>query len=372
MAKISFWTCALLVLLRLAIGWHFFIEGLEKVNNDSWSSETYLRESAGPLAPRFHELAGDPLAERLTPLPAAPGEDPTKVSYAERFPPALAADWQSYYEHFVGHYGLDDNQQATAKDKLKQAKEQTVIWMLGVPDKDGNPTGAKEVKRVSPYGPPAEVTLTVQERLEEYQKRLKEARELQANELSRTPHTGFEDEVNVKVSLAKADANRMRADLRSDLDGQTAQMKESLHTVVTEEQRAKGPLEEPVGRTVAYWTLLDWTDFVVRWGLLVVGLGLLVGLFTRTWCVAGACFLLLFFLAMPPLPGLPVNPRAEGHYLFVNKNIIEMLALLALATTRSGRWLGLDGIVQFLNPFRRRRAPEAEPAARDRRPVLAG
>jgi len=89
----------------------------------------------------------------------------------------------------------------------------------------------------------------------------------------------------------------------------------------------------------------------VKYGLVTVGLCLLAGVLTRLACVGGAAFLLMFFLAMPPLPGWPESPRAEGHYLFLNKNIIEMLALLALATTRSGRWAGLDGLLQFLNPF---------------------
>ena len=94
-----------------------------------------------------------------------------------------------------------------------------------------------------------------------------------------------------------------------------------------------------------------------------MGVCLLLGLFTRTACVAGAGFLLMFFLAMPALPWLPANPRAEGHYQFIDKNIIEMIALLTLATTQSGKWLGLDGLVQFLNPFRRR---TAKPSRRNR------
>jgi hypothetical protein len=65
----------------------------------------------------------------------------------------------------------------------------------------------------------------------------------------------------------------------------------------------------------------------------------------------------MFYLSMPPWPGLPAAPMAEGHYLFVNKNLIEMLALLCLATTRSGCWAGLDGLLQFLNPWRRRNHP---------------
>jgi hypothetical protein len=94
----------------------------------------------------------------------------------------------------------------------------------------------------------------------------------------------------------------------------------------------------------------------------------LAGLLTRSACVAGAGFLLLFFLAMPAFPWLLENPKAEGHYLYLNKNIIEMFALLTLATTRSGRWLGLDGLLQFLNP---RRWRSAQPVRGPARPVVA-
>jgi uncharacterized membrane protein YphA (DoxX/SURF4 family) len=117
------------------------------------------------------------------------------------------------------------------------------------------------------------------------------------------------------------------------------------------------PLPFPVVKPWRQWSLLDWSDQIVKYGVVGVGALLLVGLFTRLACVAGAGFLLMFFLAMPPLPGWPESPKAEGHYLYVNKNIIEMLALLVLATTYSGRWLGLDGFVQFLNPWRWRRRP---------------
>ena len=68
---------------------------------------------------------------------------------------------------------------------------------------------------------------------------------------------------------------------------------------------------------------------------------------------SGGGFLPLHALSLPcpPSPGCRRRPEAEGHYLFVNKNLIEMLALLVLATTHSGRWLGLDGLLQYLNPL---------------------
>ncbi|MFT3879531.1 MAG: hypothetical protein QM703_07720 [Gemmatales bacterium] len=98
--------------------------------------------------------------------------------------------------------------------------------------------------------------------------------------------------------------------------------------------------------------MLDLADRTVAWGLTLAGLGLLLGCFTRLSCLAGAILLLLFYLALPPLPGLPDNPMAEGKYLFVNKNLIEALALLTLATTASGRWFGFDGLLSLLIPFK--------------------
>ena len=36
---------------------------------------------------------------------------------------------------------------------------------------------------------------------------------------------------------------------------------------------------------------------------------------------------------------------AEGHYCYVNKNLIEMLACLVLASTPNGLWIGLDALL---------------------------
>ncbi len=56
---------------------------------------------------------------------------------------------------------------------------------------------------------------------------------------------------------------------------------------------------------------------------------------------------------MPPWPGLPPNPKAEGHYLIVSKNLVELLACLVIATTPSGHWVGFDAL--FFGARRRRR-----------------
>jgi len=69
---------------------------------------------------------------------------------------------------------------------------------------------------------------------------------------------------------------------------------------------------------------------------------MLIGLCTRCACVAAALFLLMTYLNAPAFPWLPTAPMNEGNYAFVNKNIVEFLALLMIATTKSGYWFGVD------------------------------
>jgi len=357
-----------LVLLRLAIGWHFLIEGLDKLNSATWSSEAYLREASGPLAPLFRELAGDSLVERLTPGPN------------NQFPEALAADWDNYFAHFQTYYSLDKEQVKKADVVFRQSMSKTLTWMT---------VEKKPILRPLPQGPALLVLMTVPERLQDLQKKEKQVRDIEEN-----IRPTFGEKTFILLLETKDHARRIRAELRRDLARQTAAMKNALAAVLrggekklraiaggvggafyvglaetlSAEQKQLTPMPEPVSRPVQLWSRLEWSDHIVKYGLVLVGGLLLLGFLTRSACVAGALFLLLFFLAMPPFPGWPENPRAEGHYLFINKNIIEMLALLALATTRSGRWVGLDGLVQFLSP-RRRHAKEVRSDNSDE-PVL--
>ena len=100
---------------------------------------------------------------------------------------------------------------------------------------------------------------------------------------------------------------------------------------------------------------VDRGDLIVKFGLVIVGGCLILGAFTPIAALAGALLLILFYAPQPALPWLPEAPKAEGHYLYVNKNIIEAFALLGLAFLPTGRWAGLDALLQFLNPFRWRR-----------------
>jgi thiosulfate dehydrogenase [quinone] large subunit len=83
------------------------------------------------------------------------------------------------------------------------------------------------------------------------------------------------------------------------------------------------------------------------WGLLLIGLALVIGVFTRLAAAAGVVLLGLYYMASPPLVGLPTG-GAEGSYLIVNKNLVEFCALVVILVTGSGRFAGLDRLLHGL------------------------
>jgi thiosulfate dehydrogenase (quinone) large subunit len=98
--------------------------------------------------------------------------------------------------------------------------------------------------------------------------------------------------------------------------------------------------------------LLDKANLITMYGLAIVGMLLIVGLFTRLAAVGGIGFVLLFYLCNPPFVGYFYSIPTEGSYLIVNKNLVEVCALAVIVLTRSGLFAGLDRIVHRL-VFRR-------------------
>jgi thiosulfate dehydrogenase [quinone] large subunit len=94
-------------------------------------------------------------------------------------------------------------------------------------------------------------------------------------------------------------------------------------------------------------------DYLNMWGLTLIGLGLLLGLFTRAATIAGIVLLALYYLATPPFAGLSYAMPAEGSYLIVNKVLIELAAMVVLLGFPTAKTFGLD---RFLV-----RAPASEP-----------
>jgi uncharacterized membrane protein YphA (DoxX/SURF4 family) len=82
-----------------------------------------------------------------------------------------------------------------------------------------------------------------------------------------------------------------------------------------------------------------------EWGLTLIGLALILGIFTRIASSSGIAMLAMYYLAYPPFGGFSYGAATEGNYLIVNKNLIELVCLLILAFTRSGLFFGLDKLL---------------------------
>lgn len=115
-------------------------------------------------------------------------------------------------------------------------------------------------------------------------------------------------------------------------------------------RNASGPFGD-LFRTLADPAWAPWLDKGVAVALLVAGLLLILGLFTQIGGVVALGLLAMFYLSAVPLRGIP-EPRAEGTYLIVNKNLIEAAAVAVLLAFRTGRIAGLDCLRR-----RARRAP---------------
>jgi uncharacterized membrane protein YphA (DoxX/SURF4 family) len=92
--------------------------------------------------------------------------------------------------------------------------------------------------------------------------------------------------------------------------------------------------------------ILRTVDLLNIWGLILIGLALFLGFFTRFASAAGMLLLAFYYLAQPPLiqrdPRIPV----EGHYLLVDKNVVELLTLVVFFVLPSDTLWGLDRLLR--------------------------
>ncbi|MCP4506769.1 MAG: DoxX family protein [Fuerstiella sp.] len=387
----------LLVVLRLAIGWQLLYEGLWKINTlkspRPWTSGGYLKNSVGPLRDTFRKMAGDP-------------DELGWLDYD-----VVAARWQSWAERFQKHYGLDEKQAESFRRLMEgswgqvNGKHVYAAELLTLPEgvsaeslliKHRDPqkklhdivwydAGRKRllvnaVQQLTPRDKAKLLSLsddpkfqkavndvdTRQRRGMGYPMKLAGALKGNPELLGNEAWQRLGKLKQYKQELAEYEASYAKAttpfewghlkytwgkiqDLRSELTGPIKGMEKELMdkaaALLTIEQQARGPVSEP-------WTALKFADTMTILGLTALGIMLVLGLFTR-FAAAGAAFMLFnFYLAMPPLPGVAELPGPE-HSFIVNKNLIEVFALLAIAALPTGLWFGLDRILSvFLGNWR--------------------
>jgi uncharacterized membrane protein YphA (DoxX/SURF4 family) len=300
----GFLAALFLVLLRVAIGWHFLFEGWEKLEarvsgKNPFSAEIYLRNATGPLAPYFHNMVPDVNGTALL--------DPVR----------LKAAWTDERTRIADHYGFTQEQQAQAQKLLDDNLQWAEDWFCD-PENDQ--------KRQKYYHELTDVLTT----------------ERDPNALS------YQRE---RASDARRGLDADRHALCAPLIEHGNGLREAIGKLATSEQLKSG------GAVPPQWTSLDYINQLTIIGLIAIGVCLIAGFLTPWAALGAAAFLAMIYLSMPPWPGLPANPKAEGHYWIVSKNLVELLACLVIASTPSGHWIGFDAL--FFGARRRRRLARA-------------
>jgi uncharacterized membrane protein YphA (DoxX/SURF4 family) len=308
-----------LVLLRVTIGWHFLYSGIWKLQTPTFSAAGFLSQAKGPLADKFYALAPD-----------LDGREHLDVK-------KNTSDMKDYVDRFAAANHLNDAQRKAAASGLKERQLELIDFLT---DPVRTPKPAKDVAAKAAELPEGTIKL-----------------ELLDQNLNVLLKDDFADHLAKLDKLAERKAAPTHTmpyeqkriwDEQTRLRGQAAAWSKSvdaiweglvadLHSTVKDGEIKEVPLAK---------TKLEQVDRVVTYTNVAIGACLILGLFTRFASLGGVLFLAQVVAAQPDWPGLypPPHPSA-GRSLLVNKEFVEMMALVALGLSPVGRWCGLDYIV---------------------------
>lgn len=329
----------LMILLRVAIGWHLLFEGYTKlagsdivprpgipgIKENRFSAEMYLRNSSGPLRFYFRDLVDD--FHGLGML------DQNNVEQK----------WNNFVFLALEKNPLDDEANERIEEKQKTLKESLGAYLkekAGAIQQYKDDVQAWEAEETRFDQAWRDAGISIAWQIPFTQQQWQEHKASQAkldtrrNELT-GPILAWTDEL---VATVDAEGQRKRAASTKDLKGELGPLESAADEASVPPRRTKPAID--------WRPELTRVELTTMWGLAVCGGLMVLGLFTRFACLGGAVLLTLFYLAMPPWPGLELPPNAEGTYLYVNKNLIEVFACLMLASSPVGVWGGLDSIIR--------------------------
>ena len=335
-----------LMLLRFVVGFHFFKEGTYKLKN-GFDASGFLQTAQGPLAPYFHSMLDDyDGSQRLgvTIDKSAEGVDSVKID-----PELTFSIWEDFMHRAASHYRFGDPELV---DKLKQERQVLAEEIQALKKKD-EPTKALEIQR-------AEAELKIKKiraqpaRAEEI---LEDAENeldifLQNNQVDLIAHYGAEDReegfdsdgenkasvalyvdsLRGQVGTIKSDRQKKLYGWKQEVGGMWDAYEGQINSLVVGEQKDAGPIEalRPFDQPYSQLKIIN---KVIPWFDTIVGVLLILGLFTRLASGAAAIFLISVVLTQPFwIPGV------QPTYFYW----IELMALLVIFATCAGRMGGLD------------------------------
>jgi uncharacterized membrane protein YphA (DoxX/SURF4 family) len=331
----------LIVLLRIGIGWHFFYEGVHKFDPAAgFSSEGFLGIAKGPTADLYYWMLPD--LDGIQRIEIGKVKDENDKEHTTFI--VYENAWKEYYEAYLNEYPNVDKDKAAAiySRYLTSLRE-----------------GAKDVE--------SDVNAFLKSR-----DRFLETKRTQRNTASFEQERRwnqmmkFRREAGVWTNMLTEMGNGLQSDLGRLVDPELAGQRGEIVTAPEKQLVPSIPPNKFINAQVEFsippikidippknpytksWELsvksrMQAMDMAVMIGLSAIGLCMMIGFCTRLACLGGAAFLVNVILTTFPVPGVhPEIPSMVGNFMFVSKDVVELLALLFLALVPSGRWGGFD------------------------------
>jgi uncharacterized membrane protein YphA (DoxX/SURF4 family) len=286
----------MLVVLRITIGCHFLYEGVWKFKHAEFSAEPFLTQAKGPAAPLFYAMVHDIDGRQRLKIETAPTSGKPSISgkiYLDA--------WTDLDRQVVRKYNLSSEQH-----KALETVHKTYA---------------------------AALDNYLKENLDDIRAYFGSLDRFEAAE--KAGNNGADHQLKRRWDR-RMELRREGGGWLSELDALGEGYRQGVWSLLTDNQRKAGDLPHA-------WTRTDLLNYAVKYALTAIGLCLLLGFCTRLAALGGAGFLVTVLLTQPPWPTIyPPAPEVVGHALLVDKNFVEMIAALVLATTAVGRWGGLD------------------------------
>ena len=353
-----------LMILRVVVGYHFYKEGTNKLKY-GFTSKYFLSAAKGPFAPYFKGMLDDPDGMQKLCVNESTADDGTRSFTID--PELTIALWDEFLDEANQYYGFGS---PDLQKKIAARRESLAEQINKARVDEDTSVNTRELENQRRQDEQSILAIREQpKRMEAILAGHKSQLEdwIKANQVELISHfgtadrlTGFErdgtnrDQVAVYVDSLRGQVDTIRDDRQKKLNEWTAEvtgiwdsLEEQVNQLAVDEQ-ADQPVYTMHRHFDQKYSFSKFIDRVIPWFDTIVGVLLIIGLFTRLASLAAASFLASVILTQPPwLPG------TEPTYFY----FIELAALLVIFATCAGRMGGLDYFLSFLG---KRAQPEIE------------
>ncbi len=346
-------TFVALLLLRVAVGFHFFKEGTNKLKSGTFDAQYFLAAAKGPLAPYFKSMLDDPDGKtRLCVVELEGSTDSAFAPNVDLDPEFTFLIWDEFMDEVSSYYGFGS---PDLEKQIAERRAELADQIAAARESNDSNVDVEALETQRDIDEQSILALRQQPRRAEqifndHKQQLLDFLQLNRTDLISHFNTsdrlkGFwkdgesREEVALYVDSLREQVDSIRSDRQKKLRAWTSEVVgiwDSLEdqinslTVDAQSEMPRYEIHRPFDQEQSKVKVINQ---VIPWFDTIVGVLLILGLFSRLASGAAALFLASVIATQPPF-----IPGTEPTYFYA----IELAACLVIFATSAGRMGGLD------------------------------